>query len=75
MMPISKEQMEMIEQIQFLIGTNRELLGIIEQQESRINAMNERIERLEYKPAICRGIRPKDMIFPGNCHEDMFLYR
>jgi predicted nuclease with TOPRIM domain len=64
-MPTSN--LEIIEQIQFLIGTNRELLGIIEQQQTRINTMNERIERLEYKPTISRGIRQKDIV-PVNPH-------
>ena len=70
-MRTTKIQLEMIEQIQFLLGTSAELLAIVEEQASRMSALSKRIEQLEAKPKVTpmnRGIRPKDLIGPENPH-------
>jgi hypothetical protein len=56
----SKGQLEIIELLESFAGTNAELLSMVERQEKSIKTLNERIEKLEYKPTVNRGIRPKD---------------
>ena len=70
-MRISKRQLEIIELLESFVGTNAQLLAIIEKQQSCIKRLSERVERLEIRPSvksISRGIRPKDMIQSGNYH-------
>jgi len=65
----TNDQSASVEQI------NAKVVSMIKQNQSRMRALSKRIEKLEANPkaTMSLGIRPKDMIFPCNCDEDMHL--